>query len=459
MMKKVFFAGFIAILMSCTQENVSQENSDIELQVSLSLSSMTTRAVDGSIIGSDGKGYVLPFSEIKTLEVVLYKSLDENALLTYKASSEELTNIRNTPTGGYATLSILKIPIDTHYVKVIINRFGTANPNVNHLQVANQDDPPAPTMPREDIPYEGISTEITVVEEESTAMYTKVKATVEVAPVLSRFEITPGAIELVDPANNGYTFDWADGAAGRAKITPFSESEILNAEASARGNFKKKYRTDASSSATYSYRVRLIRSPFPDNFDINNATTQFYVNYFKQYLTNTDLVKNSNDGISDWNSSPGNAEYKKGGAHSNMYDTRTAESTKVNAFHLFPQSVATDATLQQVKDGMPHLIFGFSADSFKRWLTIRAFKDKSTNEVIHSFQPGYCYALSLDDVILTPWSLALEVRITDNGKTTESDPIIKDFDQTSHVPEPEGAGLVLGLKVSKWRDKDLEVEL
>lgn len=88
---------------------------------------------------------------------------------------------------------------------------------------------------------------------------------------------------------------------------------------------------------------------------------------------------------------------------------------------------------------------GFSTDKIKRWLTVRAFSDKSS--------------LDLDDVVITPWSLGLDVRITDGDKVTESDPIIKDFDQTSHVPEPEGADLALGLRVSKWRDKDLEVEL
>ena len=77
----------------------------------------------------------------------------------------------------------------------------------------------------------------------------------------------------------------------------------------------------------------------------------------------------------------GFAEYKKGGQQSNMYDARTSETTKVNAFHLFPQSVAADATLQQIKDGMPHLIMGFSTDKIKRWLTVRAFSDKSNNEI------------------------------------------------------------------------------
>ena len=92
-------------------------------------------------------------------------------------------------------------------------------------------------------------------------------------------------------------------------------------------------------------------------------------------------------------------------------------------------------------------------------MTIRAFRDKSNEQIIASFLPGYCYSLDLDDVVLTPWSLGLEVHITDNGKTVESDPIIKDFDQTSYVPEPDGLGLIIGLKVSKWREKDLEVEL
>lgn len=141
-----------------------------------------------------------------------------------------------------------------------------------------------------------------------------------------------------------------------------------------------------------------------------------------------------------------------------MYDTRTSDTGKVNVFHLFPQSVAADATLQQIKDGMPHLIMSFSTGN-KRWLTIRAFSDKSNDKIINAFEPGYCYSLDLDDVVITPWSLGLEVRITDKDKESESDPIIKDFDQTSHVPEPEGLGLTLGLKVSQWRNKDLEVEL
>lgn len=457
-MKKVFFVGLIAMLMSCTQENISHESSDVELQVSLSLGRISTRAVDGSIIGDDGKGYVLPFTEIKTLEVELYKSLDESTIYTYTASSKEIEKIKAT-TGEFAQLSILKIPSATRYVKVIINQFSTTNPTINHLQVTNQDDSPAPTMTRENIPYEGISTEIIVVPEESTSLDVKVKAIVEVAPVLSRFEIIPGTIEVVNPADKGYTFDWTDGTTGRTKITQFTEAEILNAEASARENFKKKHGADASAAATYSYRISLIRSPFPDNFDINNATTGFYMNYFKLNLNSTTLIKNSNDGISDWNMSAGYAGYKKGGEHSNMYDTKTSDPKKVNAFHLFPQSAATNATLTQVKDGMPHIIFGFSADSFKRWLTIRAFRDKSNEQIIDSFLPGYCYSLDLDDVILTPWSLGLEVRITDNGKTAESDPIIKDFDQTSYVPEPDGLGLIIGLKVSKWREKDLEVEL
>ena len=125
--------------MSCTQENISYESSDVELQVSLSLGRISTRAVDGSIIGDDGKGYVLPFTEIKTLEVELYKSLDESTIYTYTASSKEIEKIKAT-TGEFAQLSILKIPTATRYVKVIINQFSTTNPTINHLQVTNQDD-------------------------------------------------------------------------------------------------------------------------------------------------------------------------------------------------------------------------------------------------------------------------------------------------------------------------------
>lgn len=462
-MNKVFFVGLIAMLISCSQESSvsSPGDSSMELQVNLSLGSVSTRAIDGSIIGSDDKGYVLPFTEVKTLKVELYKSLESGPIFTYTATAAEITDIKNTVSGQLAKLSISKIPITTQHVKVIINEFTNTNPAINQLQVTNQDDAPAPTMNRTEIPYEGVSKEIIVIPEETTLYSTKVRATIEVSPVLSRFEIIPGEIVISNPANTGATFDWTDGTAGRAKIKNFVESEIATAEASARENFKKKYGTDASAAAIYSYRVRLVQSRFPSDFDINNVstTTLFYMNYFKQALNAATIVKNTNDGISDWNMTAGFAEYKKGGQQSNMYDTRTTDITKVNAFHLFPQSVAADATLQQIKDGMPHLIMGVSTDKIKRWLTIRAFSDKSNNKIINAFKPGYCYALDLDDVVITPWSLGLEVRITDGDKVTESDPIIKDFDQTSHVPEPEGAGLTLGLKVSKWRDKDIEVEL
>lgn len=452
------------MLISCTQENSSisspEKSGSMELQVNLSLGSVSTRAVDGSIIGSDGNGYILPFTEVKTLKVELYHSLEEAPIFTYTATDEDITDIKNTAAGKLARLSISKIPVTTQYAKVIINQFSSTNPDINHLQVTSQDDAPAPTMNRTEIPYEGISTEIILIPEESTPYSTQVRATIEVSPVLSRFEVKPGEIVITNPATNA-TFDWTDGTTGRAKIKDFAESEIAAAEASARENFKKKYGTDASASAIYSYRVRVIQSRFPSDFDINSTSTTvlFYMNYFKQTLNATTIIKNTNDGISGWNMAAGFAEYKKGGQQSNMYDNRISDNTKVNAFHLFPQSVATDATLQQIKDRMPHLIMGFSTDKIKRWLTIRAFSDKSNNEIIKAFKPGYCYSLDLDDVVITPWSLGLEVRITDGDKVTESDPIIKDFDQTSHVPEPEGLGLTLGLKVSKWRDKDIEVEL
>lgn len=472
-MKKVFFVGLIIILMSCARESVTPESSGIELQVNLSLGSVSTRAADESIIGGDGKGYVLPFTEVKTLKVELYKSLHENPIFTHTASSEEITKIKNTPTGQLAKLSIAKIPVATQYIKVIINQFTASNPDINHLQVTNRDDSPAPTMTRKDIPYEGTSTSIVIVPEESTTEATKVRATVEVTPVLTRFEIAPGEITITNPTTAGYVFDWVDGTEGRAKVTKFTEAEIIAGEASARENFKKKYGTEASTSAVYSYCVKQIHSSFPTDLDINSIPTDCYVNYFKQNFNSTALVKNGNDGVSDWNMAVGFAQYIKGGKHSNMYDTRTTDKTQVNAFHLFPQSTAAnEPTLQQVKDEMPHIILGFYYTDTRniqtgtratgrpaRWLTIRSFRNKSSNEIIHAFEPGYCYSLALDDVILTPWSLGLKVRITDGNKTAESDPIIKDFDQTSHVPEPEGLDLTIGLKVSKWRNNDLEVEL
>lgn len=456
-MRKVFFVVLIAMLISCSQESnmSSPGESDIELQVNLSLGNVSTRAVDESIIASDGKGYVLPFTEVKTLTVELYKSLESDPIFTHTATAAEITDIKNTATGQLAKLSISKIPTTTQYVKVVINEFTQTNPAINQLQVTNLDDSPAPTMNRTEVPYEGVSKEIIVIPEETTLYSTKVKASVEMLPVLSRFEIMPGKIVITDPADTGATFDWADGTAGKDKITNFTDDEIAATEASARENFKKKYGIDASATAIYSYRIRLIRSRFPNDYDINSTSTTFYMNNFKQTLNGATIVNNINDGISDWSVL---AEYRKGGGQSNMYDTRTSDTGKVNVFHLFPQSVAADATLQQIKDGMPHLIMSFSTGN-KRWLTIRAFSDKSNDKIINAFEPGYCYSLDLDDVVITPWSLGLEVRITDKDKESESDPIIKDFDQTSHVPEPEGLGLTLGLKVSQWRNKDLEVEL
>lgn len=454
-MRKVFFLGLIALLAGCSQENVSPESPNIGLQVNFSLGA-ATRSVDESIIGSDGQGYVLPFNEIKVLKVELYKSLDEGPIFTHTATDPELQEIHATVSGEAAKLSIPKIPVATEYVKIIINPFTDPNPDINHLQVMSQDDPPAPTMSREKIPYEGVSSAI-VIPEESTLEYIKTRATVEVAPALSRFEIMPGSIKIPDPAATGYTFDWTDGEKGKAKIKDFSAGEINNAEESARENYRKKYGTDASASAVYSYRVRLIRLSFPTDFDINSAVTVLYMNYFKQSLGSSTMVKNTNDNVSDWKRGTGFAEYAKGGKQSNMYDTRTTDEKEVNAFHLFPQSVASTATLQEVKDGMPHVIACFTGA--KRWLTIRAFSNKTNGEIIGSFKPGYCYSLDLDDVVITPWSLGLEVRITDGVKTAESDPVIKDYDQTSHVPEPEKSELVMGLKVSKWREKDIEAEL
>lgn len=87
-MRKVFFVGLIAMLTGCSQESrvASPENSGIELQINLSLGSVSTRAVDDPITGNDGEGYVLPFTEVKTLKVDLYKSLEAAPIFTYTAT-------------------------------------------------------------------------------------------------------------------------------------------------------------------------------------------------------------------------------------------------------------------------------------------------------------------------------------------------------------------------------------
>ncbi|MCS3024127.1 hypothetical protein NXW75_09955 [Bacteroides xylanisolvens] len=207
-MRKVFFVGLIAILTGCSQESrvSSPEDSGIELQINLSLGSVSTRAVDAPITGNDGEGYVLPFTEVKTLKVDLYKSLEAAPIFTYTATDAEIAGIRNTATGKLARLSIPKIPVTTQYVKVTINRFKEENPLINQLQVSSQDDPPAPTMNRTEIPYEGVTKEIIVIPEESDPFSVKVKAIVEVAPVLSRFEIIPGEIVVTNPATTGASF-------------------------------------------------------------------------------------------------------------------------------------------------------------------------------------------------------------------------------------------------------------
>ena len=221
-MRKVFFVGLIAMLTGCSQESrvSSPEDSGIELQINLSLGSVSTRAVDDPITGNDGEGYVLPFTEVKTLKVDLYKSLEAAPIFTYTATDAEIAGIRNTATGKLARLSIPKIPVTTQYVKVTINRFKEENPLINQLQVSSQDDPPAPTMNRTEIPYEGVTKEIIVIPEESDPFSVKVKAIVEVAPVLSRFEIIPGEIVVTNPATTGASFDWTDGPIGKSRTSP-----------------------------------------------------------------------------------------------------------------------------------------------------------------------------------------------------------------------------------------------
>lgn len=481
-MKRIFLVGIIAAsLLGCTEDYSSSNDVDKELQITLSLGGISTRAIDESIIGADGKGYLLPFTKVKTLKVELYKSSaeGERPIYTHTANDTELSVIKETPSGENAKLIIPKIPATTQYVKVIINEFSTADPDINGLQVTSRD--ASSLMTREDIPYEGYSDAV-IIPEESSPDYTKVRALVEVAPVLSRFEIKPGNIVLLNPVDEGYVFDWSNGTSGKGKIKGFTSAEITALESNAVENFKNKYGVAPSGTAVYSYRVRLIQTSFPDyfNFDINHSQTgtqgveyrrvTFYFNYFKQNLSSSTLVKHVNDNVSDW-LTKGN--YNLNGTYSNMCDKRSYNEQFVNAFHLFPQLVASSAGLQEVKEGMPHLIMGFYNNQYDnesasfddslrpdRWLTIRAFSKKTVEgELIRSFEPGYCYILSLDDVILTPWTLGLEVRITDSDKTTVSDPVIKDFDQTSHVPEPENVDFSIKLEVSKWRDKDMEIEL
>lgn len=464
MMREIFLIVLIALLASCNT-NIDTDTQSIPqvgtLRVGLSLGRVDTRSVDGSI----GAGYILPFSAINTLTVELYESLTALPIFTHQATFTEIEKIKATPTGGEASLFISDIPLNTKHVRVVINEFTETNPNINHLQITNSDTPLAPTMNRYQIPYEGVSSNITLLPAVNTERIT-VTATVEVGPVLSRFEITPGTIKVVDPAADGYTFDWTAGDAGKLKIKGYTATEINAAEKSAQENFKKKYGTDASASAFYSYRVRLVRQTAIANMgEVTSAHTDFYVNYFKQQLNDAALVKNINNGTDSWKTiaGGGTADYALNGAHSNLFDILPAPLTadKVIAYHLFPQKVAPDATVQEVKEGMPHIILSFvstgSIDT--RWLTIRAFRDKTSDKMITELKPGYCYLLDLDDVVLTPWSLALEVRVTDKTQTTDSDPIIKDFDPTANVPEPGSSELLIGITVRQWKSKDIVVEV
>lgn len=464
MIGRIILICIISLLTACNRDNGNSDNDLIgTLQVSLSLGEAKhSKSEDNPIYDNNGNGYTLPFSAINTMTVQLYESLDQAPIYIHQATAQEIALIRTYPMGAKANFLISDIPIRTKYVEVLINQFEQANPDINLLQASNRDTPAPPAMTRELIPYSGITSNVTLTPGKEVIT---IAAAVKVGPVLSRLEITPGFISIIDPGNSSYTFDWTAGDAGRAKAGGFTEALIGAAEASARENFKKQHNIEASTSAIYSYRVTLVRQTLTYGAnDWANNNIGSYVNYFKQHLLSTTLVKNTNNDKDSWHSinDGGTADYEQNGAHSNLFDTFTDfwDPAKVIAYHFFPQSVAADATEQQVKEGMPHVILRLTdvSTNYTRWLTIRTFLNTDRTALVTSFKPGYCYSFKLADIILTPWSLALEVRIADNGKTADSDPVIKDFDQTSNVPEPEDSDYLVELTVRPWREKDIETE-
>lgn len=428
------------MLSSCSKhdETLEEGAKTKSLSFSLDVTKPSTKALGNTV---DGAVFTAAFkAAITSVKIELYADATLKKTVTLTGADPLLAAIK-APTGK---ITLHELSFTPSKVVAIINE--TTETNINEMQ-----DPL-------EMVYSGETTLITALGSTHAADGNEeFGCTVEVAPSQTRFEVK-GSRPTITAGTNKPT-DKPNASRAEVATAGYSEASIVAAEESAKAAWSA-----ANSNAPFPVDGTLT---YALTYIANTAYTitsidKVFMNYIP-VTEGTSLIKNANDGTGNWNAAGLESYTRTSGSLRNMWDSWNANGLTADqayGYNLFPQLVTfgagddTDAKkLAKVKSSLPHVIIEMTTSIGKRYITVRAFKDKVVAEpFINSFDAGKLYILALDDIKIYQWTKRLIVK----AGGTPGNPDDKEEDPTDPNPEPENIDLVIGLTVKNWIPVNME---
>jgi len=436
-MKKIIFMALVATTFFACSNN--EENEKIEgtklksLEFTLDVATPKTRMSDGTVTTS---AIAAVRQNVASVTIEYFNSADK-PLGTYNFSADEVATVRSdnqneTEIANRKAVRINDIPGATTKVNVYLNVKQATN--INKLQDSYKD-----------MEYRGDApTGITLAEagggDTGNDLY---RVEVEVKPVMSRFEFTGDASNIVinSSANGKKPADNLSATETQAKAA-VNTSTFNNAVEAAKNAWRAKNPGQADP-ATWTLGYALTYT-FDNAYTIKSIQG-YYMNNIRTEKGSNALVLNVNDAAGNWDTAGLNS-YAANGSLEKMFDT-TVEGGKNIAYNLFTQNVAEGSNLAAIKAGMPHFILKLETSVDTRWLTIRALKEtKVGGTLVSSFEAGKVYVLNATDIEINQYSVNLTVTANNEVGPTIPEPV----DPTDPNPEPVGKDLDVLVKIKDW---------
>lgn len=438
-MKKIFFAALAAatILSSCSKQEVdNQEGGNLKsMEFSLGVATPKTRMADGTVTQSVIAAVRNGIQNI-TIE---YFNAAGTTLGTYNLSADQIATVKSddqtqTDPTKRTAVRIDNIPTATTKVNVYLNVKNLTN--INDLQTSFR------TMEYRGKEAIAITLKTAGGGSNGNDLY---EVEVPVQPVLSRFEFTGTASDIVINSQNGGTLPTGitDGTKAEAQAH-VSDATITAAEVAARDAWKTANPGVADPIWDYKYTVTYA---YNTAYTID-AITGYYMNNIPVTPTGSRIL-NSNSAAGDWNEAAKASYTPVTGSMRNMFDLTAPTQGNVIAYNLFPQTftpASAPATTSEVKANMPHFILKLATSEGPRWLTVRAFRNTTGNGLITNFEASKAYVLRAADITINQYSAKLVVTATG----TAGPEIPEVIDPIDPNPEPQGKDLDLKVSILDW---------
>lgn len=440
-MKKILLTALIATaLFSCSKENseVPEGTNLKSLEFSLGIATPKTRMIDGS--ASDA-GAIAEVRTNITAITIEYFNGSGTSLGTYDFSAEQIsTVISDDQNGDRKVVKLQTIPSATSKVNVYLNVDKNAT-DINDLQIEYNK-----------MEYRGETPVAITLKTDGAGAGTDgndvYEVEVPVKPVMSRFEFTGSASDIIiNSKNSGINLPNGINNGTKAQAQDLvSDATISRGEKAARDAWQAANPgTTLPTQWTYTYTVTYKYDP---EYQIT-AIAGYYMNNIPLTKGATPTL-NANNAIGDWDDTA-KGNYSSNGGMKNMYDITAPATGNRIAYNLFPQKTSVEnPTIANVKADMPHFILKLTtneATPSTRWITIRALSTADgNNTLITSFEAGKVYILDAAQIMINQYSAYLTV--TANGTTGPE--IVEPKDPTDPNPEPTGKDLEVRVKILNW---------